>query len=543
MRYFLGCFIFLFLINNCTLNAQVNITRAWKEADPVKDGNAVTALQKLKTHEDYLKQAVAKDDITRQFYGNMYLHVDNMDDQNYTDAVTFLLAAENIARKCANVNWQGFVKLKSGWVASVVQNNSKKAIKEYETGATLSAQGNDSFCMAQCFEQLSAMYSGLKEFDSSQHYFDLAIPILRRFSINSLDGVYNNFSALLVRQKKYEAALVYIDSAIQVAQKLNNKRREIFFLANRGVMLNELKRYDSAEAVFKYCMAIDKENKWMDNLMYDYEGLSENYHDKNNDAAAYEYLNKYHFLKDSLTGVEVQLKIANLNAIRETQEKELALKQSQVALLTAKNVIQKRTGILITTLLIIVFILWMWFIQQKKEKRKRAHTLDNLEQLTRTLIEKNGMLADIEQRLLILQEKSLKDDASLEQYLHDKKILLAQITETKQDSNLNVPSLEQDEIETNIYNQRILTPSDWSAFKLYFEKAYPGYLLRLRTGYPALTEAEERMFLFIKLKLTNKEAAAILGISADSVKKTRTRLRKRLALDEKVDMDEFVKQF
>ena len=80
-------------------------------------------------------------------------------------------------------------------------------------------------------------------------------------------------------------------------------------------------------------------------------------------------------------------------------------------------------------------------------------------------------------------------------------------------------------------------------FKIYFEKVYPDYLLRLRNAYPSLTEAEERLFLFIKLKLTNKEASAILGISADSVKKTRTRLRKRLVLTDKADLDEFVRVF
>ena len=47
-------------------------------------------------------------------------------------------------------------------------------------------------------------------------------------------------------------------------------------------------------------------------------------------------------------------------------------------------------------------------------------------------------------------------------------------------------------------------------------------------------EAEERLFLFIKLNLTSQEAAAMLRISVDGVKKTRNRLRKRLGLGEDV---------
>ena len=242
--------------------------------------------EKLKIHADYLKHAIEKDNITQQFYGNIYLYTDNMDVQNYPAAVSFILAAENIAIQSGNINWQGFVKLRTGWVASIVQNDVKTAIREYETGAKLSAEAKDSLCMAECFEQLSAMYSGLEEYDKSHYYFDLAMPILRRSTVASRDAVYSNFSSLLIREGKLEKALLYIDSAIQIARKEKNKREENFFSINLAEVLNDLKNYDSAEAVLKHCMAVDKENKWMDNLLYDYEGLSEIYHDKGNNAAA-----------------------------------------------------------------------------------------------------------------------------------------------------------------------------------------------------------------------------------------------------------------
>ena len=102
---------------------------------------------------------------------------------------------------------------------------------------------------------------------------------------------------------------------------------------------------------------------------------------------------------------------------------------------------------------------------------------------------------------------------------------------------------DKDDFEKQLYNQRILTDADWSSFKNYFEKAYPGYLIRLRNAHNSITEAEERMFLFIKLNLTNKESAAMLGISTESVKKSRQRLRKRLALEEAVELDDYVKGF
>ncbi len=95
----------------------------------------------------------------------------------------------------------------------------------------------------------------------------------------------------------------------------------------------------------------------------------------------------------------------------------------------------------------------------------------------------------------------------------------------------------------HITNQRILTNGDWVSFKTKFKKVYPGYLFRLRTAYPILSEAEERLFLFIKLNLKTKEIAAILGISVDSVKKARFWLRKRIHLNEDVPLDNFIHDF
>ncbi len=99
------------------------------------------------------------------------------------------------------------------------------------------------------------------------------------------------------------------------------------------------------------------------------------------------------------------------------------------------------------------------------------------------------------------------------------------------------------EIELNLYNHKILTDSDWLTFKTQFEKAFPDYPARVRKVYPTISEAEERLFLFIKLKLKNKESAAILGISPDSIKKTRTRLRKRLDLLDEMGLNTHIDHF
>ncbi|TRX60550.1 hypothetical protein FNH22_05735 [Fulvivirga sp. M361] len=80
----------------------------------------------------------------------------------------------------------------------------------------------------------------------------------------------------------------------------------------------------------------------------------------------------------------------------------------------------------------------------------------------------------------------------------------------------------------HLMQSTILTSDEWIEFKILFTQVYPGFLGGVRSKYPGLTETEERFLALTKLNLTNKEVASMLGISTDSVYKSRYRLSKKL---------------
>ena len=86
----------------------------------------------------------------------------------------------------------------------------------------------------------------------------------------------------------------------------------------------------------------------------------------------------------------------------------------------------------------------------------------------------------------------------------------------------------------------ILTDEHWEEFRGRFEKVHGGYLLRLRTKLPDLSPAETRFMALAKLQLTNKEMSGILGVSPDSIRMMRHRLRRKLNLDEDGSLEEMI---
>jgi len=99
---------------------------------------------------------------------------------------------------------------------------------------------------------------------------------------------------------------------------------------------------------------------------------------------------------------------------------------------------------------------------------------------------------------------------------------------------------EQYSIISELSEQTILTEEDWNKFRSLFEKIYPGFFIKLREKFPDVTLAEQRMAALTRLRLTTRQIASMLGISVDSVHKSRQRLRMRFQVSTDANLDELV---
>jgi DNA-binding CsgD family transcriptional regulator len=88
----------------------------------------------------------------------------------------------------------------------------------------------------------------------------------------------------------------------------------------------------------------------------------------------------------------------------------------------------------------------------------------------------------------------------------------------------------------------ILTHTDWEKFKEQFEQHYPDFYVKLHDKHPKLTPSEIRLVTLIKLQFSTKKMANILGISPQSIIKTRYRLKKKLKLAKDINLDTALEQ-
>lgn len=491
---------------------QTNFREGLEAADPIPKDSIIELEDKLTIHKEFLDKAIAENDSLKQLYGNIYMYYDYILAENYDDPEKYILQAKKLAEQSGNKGWQGWVNYRAG-ILFVRTYNIDDAIHSYELAIPLCRDSGDSLCIGESYEQLCIMNGIVGNYDKAENYFKLALPLLQDFGQpKNLCAAYSNYGSLISMKGKPDEAIPLIEKSIEYCGKINKYDAQASCINNLADAYRRLEMYDKSIKTYQDGIKFNKKHNFGRVLIKNYKGLQVVHNEIGNYKIASEYLTKRYDLKDSLMGLRIQEKISTLEVKFENQKKELRLQKSKNQLLAIKNRINKIWMTLIFLIIISGLIIWIYYKKRVQLKLELNLHQNQLKQLTQTLINKNAGLKKLEDKIVALSAS-------------DTEILL----DKNQDDNL--------------YNQTILTAEDWLAFKSSFEKSHPGYIFKLRNTYPALSEAEERLFVLLKLNLTRLEIAAILGISPNTVKKTRNRLRKRLELDINDSLDDFALKF
>lgn len=85
--------------------------------------------------------------------------------------------------------------------------------------------------------------------------------------------------------------------------------------------------------------------------------------------------------------------------------------------------------------------------------------------------------------------------------------------------------------------------NDWESFSVHFDQVHSDFLKRLKAEYPDLTRKDQKMAAYLRMNLSTKEIAPLLGISIRGVEIGRYRLRKKMNLDTGVKLRQYMVEY
>lgn len=97
------------------------------------------------------------------------------------------------------------------------------------------------------------------------------------------------------------------------------------------------------------------------------------------------------------------------------------------------------------------------------------------------------------------------------------------------------------ELKTMLKGGSVL-PFDWDMVQQQIEKSHPGFMGRLISKHPAISNNDQKLCAYIRLGLSSKEISGLLNITPKSVEVARVRLRKKLQISSKIRLSNYISQ-
>ncbi|WP_165784733.1 hypothetical protein [Solitalea longa] len=372
---------------------------------------------------------------------------------------------------------------------------------------------------------LGASYKKLGMDDSVTYYYQKIIDTLERNKhdnklwVNLWFGIAKgNIGQVLVKQKKVKEGKTliqeYLKSSIAYNDQLNislsqNALAYVFYLQ---------KNYHQALGSWRAAYHASLMAGSVENTIESLKGISDVYRQVGQTDSAFHYYNLCNSYSDSLTATINQSRLSAMNAKLAFDNMQ---KKLEMANITINNERSTRNLILVVLLLgaVILFLIY---------KRKRLS-----EQYLKAEIEYKRKTAEQEAR------KAKEEVFIFTKQIIEKNQLINTLREELASDAVN-KSIDTKHAIENLSSYTLVTDSEWEKFRGEFSKAFPDFFLKLKSKAEQITPAEMRLAALIFLQLDNFQIANTLGISKDSVARSKRRLRQRLNLNQDASLEDYL---
>jgi len=389
---------------------------------------------------------------------------------------------------------------------------AQKAVNAWQN-----SKDSNHFLHVSCINTVALGYHRQKMYDSAFYYYNRALKKATEIDNKVWVGIVSgNMAQIYYDQGNYEKAkpLFELDSRTSnEAGVYDNAANSMQWLARTEAALGNIPAAKEKLQKAFNLLKVEPDDVYLKNS---YLTGSIIFQAAGNYDSAYYYYKLYSTLNDSLEKIvntsSVSISKARFND-KISQHKIQNLNRDKRSQILLRNMII--AGIIIASILALLLV-----------NRNRLKTKLKMEKAEQEKMLMNQEILSAKEQLQMFTQNVLEKNTLIEN--------LQEIIKSKQHL------ADRQSLINDLSNQTILTEAEWIKFKLMFEKTYPDFFAILKSKYPEITIAEQRMAALIYVQLSTKQIASMLGISPDSVHKTRQRLRQRLGINADTDLEQYI---
>ena len=378
---------------------------------------------------------------------------------------------------------------------------------------------------ANMFKVMARAHLELGDYRKAAGYYKRAISLVtdQRNKVIRL-YTYQSLAKCYLKLGEFDSLAFWLEEANRYFDELETPRMKEYISLYQGYLDLERGNYLKAEKNADRHLKVSLENEWLDYV-------------SENDQLRYELYKKWGKISLALTYYERHMayvdSVRESSAIRVFEDYKIQLEtadQRLNILQLERNIQEKNTRLIIIIvgslmmLIIAIFIVHRYrasrriailkLENQEIENKKIKEELDRQEQqlsdFTISMMKKNQVISELDEQL---------SDAI--------KAKNGNLTQSLKKMQRHI-SMERNSEES------------WEQFLKYFGAVHSDFFEKLNKQFEGLSRKELKHCALIKMNMTLKESAGIFGISPESVKVARYRLRKKINIDEKISLYEYL---
>jgi tetratricopeptide (TPR) repeat protein/DNA-binding CsgD family transcriptional regulator len=436
---------------------------------------------------------------------------------------------------------------------------------------------------AETLNQLGLVYFNIKQPGLALEQHRKALLLFEGLKDeNGIAYSYGCIGRIYEKKQELDEALLYQKKALDFYEKDNNKRGMATILENIGSIYEDQENYPIALDYFTRSLKLTEETQDSLSMIVNINNIGDNYRkthqyaeaiewtrkavklaerlkDKYQISSAYKDLSKIYGLKGDYKNAYDNLEIGrNLYQDMYTQDAsrqlelfqtlfEIERKNHDIRALEGDRKLSTIIKITLASSLVLLGMLAGVIISRQRLKIKgdkeiiaqNAQFYEAQNKLMKAEIENTHLHEQKLRNELEAKAKSLTSHTlhiiSKNKTLEAIQAKLAELlAEGPNDYRKHLKSLVK-MIEHNFVQDK-----DWDDFRQIFEQVHQDFFHRLQQKAPDLTPADLRLASLVRLNIPSKDISILLGISPDSLRIARYRLRKKIGLPQGESLSHFI---
>lgn len=460
---------------------------------------------------------------------------------SYTQSVDHLLQADKIFHRqkpgllAANLNILGTVYY--------YNQQSDRARTQFDEALEIYKKEQDTSGIAETYGLIGHMYEKHLNYDSSYIYQRTALSYAMSANDTAVIAkIYENIGSIYEDKAAYDSAQYYFSLSLDAYRQCGRLVEQIEVINNLGDVWSKRGRFDKGMVYARQAahLAVITGEKYQ--LQSAYRDIAQNFEGLQQFDSAYYYLEKSRQLVQSIYGLENSYQISVLQTLYDTEKKN-----AQIASLNAARKANKVLSWASIIVLVLMAMLAAVIINNQKMKIRNEKAI-NASRMKVYETEKGLMESELKRQQL--EEDSLKEQLDIKsRQLSSHLLHLIQKNEALEELKLGLSDIIRDDKRDQKKQVRQLLQkinvsftqdAYWEEFRLIFDKVHPSFITNLQQKYAGLTAGELRLLTLIKMNLSSGDMATLLGVTSDSLRVQRYRLKKKLNLGQDDSLTSFI---